>query len=166
METPMSKAVHQYATRVIWEGNLGGGTSGYGSYSRKYRMVIAGKPDLVGTADPAFRGEQDKHNPEELFLMSISACHMLFYLSLCARKGVQVVAYEDNATGTMRVEGNGGGRFEEITLHPKVTLACDQEGAVAADLHAEAHALCFIANSCAAPIRHVAKVVVQQGEER
>src|SRR5258708_11644075 len=157
MAPPMSKAVHQYATRVIWEGNLGGGTCGYGSYSRKYRMVIAGKPDLVGTADPAFRGEQDKHNPEELFLMSISACHMLFYLSLCARKGIQVVAYEDNAAGTMRVEGNGGGRFAEITLHPQVTLARDPEGAVAAALHAEWHVLWFLANSCATPNLHVAQ---------
>lgn len=162
----MLKPVHHYATRVIWEGNLGGGTSSYDGYSRKYRMVVAGKPDLVGTADPAFLGEPDKHNPEELFLLSISACHMLFYLSLCARKGIQVLAYADNATGTMRVERNGGGRFEEVTLHPTVTIARGQDASNAANLHAEAHELCFIANSCAVPIRHLPTVHVQPPEER
>jgi organic hydroperoxide reductase OsmC/OhrA len=156
--------MHEYATRVIWEGNLGGGTSTYAAYSRKYRMVVAGKPDLAGTADPAFLGERDTHNPEDLFLLSISACHMLFYLALCARKGIQVVAYEDNATGTMRVESNGGGRFEEITLHPKVAIARNHDPSIAAGLHAAAHELCFLANSCAAPIRHIATVHVQQEE--
>jgi len=161
----MSKPVHKCSTRVVWEGNLGEGTSGYARYSREYRVVIAGKPDLVGTADPAFRGERDKHNPEDLFLTSISACHMLFYLSLCARKGVEVVAYADEATGTMSIDGNGGGRFEEITLHPRITIARAEDALAAASLHTEAHELCFIANSCAVPIRHVAKVHVQQTEE-
>jgi organic hydroperoxide reductase OsmC/OhrA len=154
--------MHEYATRVIWEGNLGGGTSVYTGYSRKYRMVVAGKPDLAGTADPAFLGERDTHNPEDLFLMSISACHMLTYLALCARKGIQVVAYEDDTTGTMRVEGNGGGRFEEIILRPKVAIARNQDPSVAAGLHAAAPELCFIANSCAVPIRHQATVHVEE----
>jgi organic hydroperoxide reductase OsmC/OhrA len=162
MEAPLSKPTHEYATRVIWEGNLGAGTAEYAGYSRKYRMVVAGKPDLAGTADPAFRGERDTHNPEDLFLMSISACHMLTYLALCARKGIKVVAYEDNATGMMRVDGNGGGRFEEITLHPTVSIARNQDPSVAAGLHADAHELCFIASSCAVPIRHQATMQVEE----
>jgi organic hydroperoxide reductase OsmC/OhrA len=162
----MAKPTHAYAARVIWEGNLGAGTSVYSGYSRKYRMVVAGKPELAGTADPAFLGERHLHNPEDLFLMSISACHMLTYLALCARRGIQVVAYEDDTTGTMRVEANGGGRFEEVTLHPRVTIARTQDRSVAAGLHAEAHELCFIANSCAAPIRHLATVHLEQAEER
>jgi organic hydroperoxide reductase OsmC/OhrA len=87
---------------------------------------------------------------------------MLFYLALCARRGIQVVAYEDNATGKMKVEGNGGGRFEEVVLHPKVAIARNQDASIAAGLHAEAHELCFIANSCAVPIRHHATVHVEE----
>jgi len=57
----------------------------------QYQARVAGKPNLAGTADPAFRGQRDKNNPEDFFLASISACHMLTYLALCARGGIQVV---------------------------------------------------------------------------
>ncbi len=83
---------------------------------------------------------------------------MLFYLSLCARKGVPVLAYEDEAHGTMQVEARGGGKFEQITLHPKVVIESEENAALAAQLHDTAHELCFIADSCSVPIRHEATV--------
>src|SRR5437762_32384 len=162
----MSNRALEYATRVVWEGNRGDGTAGYTRYGRGYRIVVDGKPVLRGSADPAFRGDADKHNPEELFVAALAACHMLFYLSLCARQGVVVLAYSDVASGTLRVDSDGGGRFEAITLRPQVTIARGEDAAVAASLHERAHALCFIANSCAAPIRVAATVQVQATEER
>lgn len=165
MPTSISNSPHHYATRVVWEGNLGEGTCGYASYLRTYRIVTAGKPDLIASADPAFRGERDKLNPEELFLASIASCHMLFYLALCARHGVQVVTYEDDAGGTLYLDADGGGRFEEITLRPRVTIAAGQDATRAAQLHALAHERCFLANSCATPIRQEATLLVA-GEER
>jgi organic hydroperoxide reductase OsmC/OhrA len=95
----------------------------------------------------------DRHNPEDLVLASISACHMLYYLSLCARKGVRVEAYEDEAEGRMVVQSGGGGRFEEVTLRPVVTVAGEGAIEIAKQLHEAAHELCFIANSCSVPIR-------------
>lgn len=154
--------MHEYTARLIWDGNLGEGTSSYTSYGRQYRVLVAGKPELVGTADPAFRGEADKHNPEDLFLAAIAACHMLFYLSLCARKGIRVLAYEDDVSGTMKVEAGGGGRFEEVTLRPRVTIANVEGVERAVQLHDTAHELCFIANSCSVPVRHKATVRVAE----
>jgi organic hydroperoxide reductase OsmC/OhrA len=154
--------LHEYTARLIWDGNLGEGTSSYTSYGRQYRVLVAGKPELVGTADPAFRGEADKHNPEDLFLAAIAACHMLFYLSLCARKGIRVLAYEDDVSGTMKVEAGGGGRFEEVTLRPRVTIANVEGVERAVQLHDTAHELCFIANSCSVPVRHKATVRVAE----
>lgn len=154
------KDVHEFAARLVWDGNLGEGTSSYKSYGRQYRAQVAGKPDLAGSADPAFRGDPDKHNPEDLFLVSIAACHMLFYLSLCARNGIRVVAYEDDVRGTLRVDPSGGGRFEEVTLRPRVRIASEEDRTRALELHETAHELCFIANSCSAPIRHEATVEV------
>ncbi|MEX2179255.1 MAG: OsmC family protein [Gemmatimonadaceae bacterium] len=145
---------HDYSARVVWTGNLGEGTSRYTSYGREYRIVIDGKPDLAGTSDPAFHGKPDVHNPEDLFLASISACHMLFYLSLCARAGIRVTAYEDQARGTMVIRADGGGRFEDVTLHPVATIEAGGDEALALRLHEQAHELCFIANSCSVPIRH------------
>lgn len=145
---------HEFAAGVVWEGNTGEGTADYAAYSRRYRVSVDGKPDLAGSADPSFRGDADRHNPEDLFLASISACHMLFYLSLCARGGVRVLAYEDRATGTLRMEPGGGGRFQSVTLHPVVHVDAGSDAELAARLHDQAHALCFIANSCGVPIHH------------
>lgn len=150
----MADGEHEYAARVVWEGNTGEGTARYAGYGREYRVMVDGKPDLAGSADPAFRGDAARHNPEDLFVASISACHMLFYLSLCARRGVRVLAYEDHAHGVMRADAGGGGRFHEVVLRPRVTIDDPAHAALASQLHDAAHALCFIANSCSFPIRH------------
>jgi organic hydroperoxide reductase OsmC/OhrA len=156
---------HAYAARLIWEGNLGDGTSGYSRYARSYRVRVEGKPDLAGSADPAFRGEPDRYNPEDLFLSSIAACHMLFYLALCARNGIRVVAYEDEASGTLAVGSDGGGRFEEVVLRPAVTIASPDGVGLATRLHETAHERCFIANSCRVPVQ-VLPVVSVFGDSR
>lgn len=143
---------HHYATRLRWEGNLGQGTARYDAYARSHRVLVAGKPDLLGSADPVFLGDADRHNPEELFLASISACHMLVYLALCARRGIEVVGYEDEAHGTLHVHA-AGGQFDEVTLHPVVTIEREDARAAALALHDVAHERCFVAASCRVPIR-------------
>ena len=150
----MAEGEHAYAARVVWEGNTGEGTARYAGYGREYRVQVAGKPPLPGSADPAFRGDPRLHNPEDLFLASISACHMLFYLALCARGGVRVLAYEDHAEATMRVDADGGGQFKQVTLRPAVTIEGEEHAALALRLHDRAHELCFIARSCGVPIAH------------
>ena len=83
---------HTYQARLTWDGNLGRGTSSYASYGREHHIDVEGKAALLGSADPMFRGTADRHNPEDLFLASIAACHMLSYLALCARRGVRAMA--------------------------------------------------------------------------
>jgi organic hydroperoxide reductase OsmC/OhrA len=148
---------HEYAARLEWEGNLGEGTSSYAAYSRSYRISVEGKADLLGSADPAFRGETDKHNPEDLLVASLSACHMLTYLALCAKRGIRVVGYVDEAQGLMVTDAEGGGRFESVTLRPRVAISEGSE-AEAMELHEKARSLCFVANSCNFPILHEARV--------
>ena len=156
----MSQPEHSYQAHLIWDGNRGAGTAEYEGYGREYRVVIAGKPDLTGSADPTFRGDPSRHNPEDLFVTAISSCHMLSYLALCARRHIRVLGYEDAAVGTMRLDANGGGRFEAVVLHPLVTVASPEDVEPARELHERAHQLCFIANSCRVPIRHEATVRV------
>ena len=116
-----TKKSHDYKARLIWDGNLGTGTTSYTGYGRKYRLQIEGKPELVGSADPMFRGDGNVYNPEDLFVAALSSCHLLSYLALCARNGVKVVGYEDDAVGTMSIRPDGSGKFEEVTLRPVVT---------------------------------------------
>lgn len=137
---------HKYSSTLEWTGNLGNGTSSYTSYGRDYKIVIAEKPPLLGSSDPQFRGDSSRHNPEDLLVASLSACHMLFYLHLCTVAGVNVVDYRDSPVGTMIVEKNGGGRFSEVVLRPEVKISMgDPEKAQ--QLHHKAHELCFIANT-------------------
>lgn len=150
---------HHYSAHLVWTGAARGPTSDYTSYSRDYVVRIAGKPDLVGSSDPLFRGDPARHNPEDWLVAALSACHMLTYLALCARTRIQVLAYEDEASGTMAIEG-GGGHFTEVVLRPKVTLVAGSDAKAAEALHEEAHRHCFIAASVNFPVRHEAEVMV------
>ena len=67
-ETSGRKNAHDYKARLVWDGNLGAGTSTYTGYGRKYHFQIDGKPDLIGSADPMFRGDANVYNPEDLFV--------------------------------------------------------------------------------------------------
>lgn len=156
----MTTQRHHYAAHLLWTGNTGQGTASSTGYEREYSVSVDGKPDLLGSSDPAFRGDPSRHNPEDLFVASLSACHMLFVLSLAARAGITVLAYEDDAQGTMVMDGVGGGKFDEVVLRPRVTIAAGSDAALVAQLHVDAHERCFIANSCNFPIRHEATVQV------
>lgn len=143
---------HRYAVRVEWSGAGETGTTSYRAYGRDHRIVIAGKPDLLGSSDPSFRGDATRHNPEDLLVAAVSACHMLWYLHLAAEAGVVVTGYVDRADGEMVLEADGGGHFTGVTLRPEVTLAEGIDAAKARVLHETAHAKCFIARSVNFPI--------------
>lgn len=144
---------HSYQVKVEWTGNTGAGTSGYRSYERAHEISATGKPVLYGSSDPAFRGDAARYNPEELLVASLSACHMLWYLHLCADNGVVVTSYIDQPRGQMIETAAGGGRFVEVVLRPEVTVKAGADLPLAEKLHARAHALCFIANSMNFPVR-------------
>jgi organic hydroperoxide reductase OsmC/OhrA len=145
---------HEYEADLVWTGNQGEGTATYSGYSREHRVRVAGKPELVLSADRLFRGDPGQHNPEDLLIAAIAGCHMLAYLALCARQGVNVIAYEDRAAGIMVTDRDGGGKFESVVLKPVVTIAADSDEQLALTLHHTAHQQCFIANSCSVPIGH------------
>ncbi len=143
---------HAYRVTLTWIGNLGRGTEDYKAYSRDHTIGAAGRPDIAGSADPAFRGDPARWNPEELLLASVSACHQLWYLHLCAAAGIGVISYRDDPEGVMQEDADGGGRFVEIVLRPQIGIAAGSDAGMAERLHHDAHAKCFIANSVGFPI--------------
>jgi organic hydroperoxide reductase OsmC/OhrA len=149
--------IHSYSAKVTWTGAAKGPTTNYQSYSREYLVEIPGKPALRGSADATFRGDPALHNPEDLLVVALSTCHMLSYFADCARAGVKVVAYEDQATGTMAMQDKKI-RFTEVVLHPRVTISADSDYDKAMALHKQAHEECFIANSVNFPVHHEAVV--------
>ena len=144
---------HTYTVRVRWTGNRGQGTSGYRSYDRAHEISAAGKPVLPCSSDPVFRGDRSRYNPEELLVASLSACHMLWYLHLCADAKIVVTDYMDDPSGTMVETAEGGGRFTEVVLRPAVTVRSGGDTGRAGELHQRAHHLCFIAGSVNFPVR-------------
>lgn len=143
---------HHYALTLSWTGNRGRGTADYKAYGRDHEITANGPPMLPGSADPAFRGDSSRWNPEQLLLASLSACHQLWFLHLCADAGLCVTGYQDHPTATMRETTDGAGQFIEVTLNPIVTLAQGTNTSLAHTLHKTAHAKCFIARSVNFPV--------------
>lgn len=156
----MSKK-HHYKTTIQWTGNTGTGTSNYRNYERSHTISVENKLAIEGSADPAFRGDKTKHNPEDMLLSSLSSCHMLWYLHFCSEAGVIVTDYVDNATGTMLETSNGSGHFSEVILSPTVTVSDESMIEKARELHHKAHEFCFIANSVNFPVKHIPIVLVK-----
>ena len=144
---------HHYPVRMKWTGNTGEGTREYRGYERAHEYSVPGKPVIPGSSDPVFRGDKTRYNPEELLVMSLSSCQMLWFLHLASEAGVVVTAYEDDATGTMVETADSGGHFTEVVLRPRVTFAPGTDRSRRTALHARAHHLCFVANSVNFPVR-------------
>jgi organic hydroperoxide reductase OsmC/OhrA len=85
---------------------------------------------------------------------------MLWYLHLCAQAKITVLAYSDDAVGTMVEDEGGGGRFCGAVLRPVATIAAGGDAVLAKALHEEAHRLCFIANSVNFPVSIEPTVIV------
>lgn len=143
---------HTYNIDLQWTGNTGTGTSSYAGYRRDHSFSCAGKPMVAASSDPAFRGDPTRYNPEELLVASLSSCHMLWYLHLCAVNKVAVLEYQDAAVGTMEERPDGSGVFVRVVLRPVVKIRAGDDRAKAISLHHDAHRYCFIANSVNFPV--------------
>ncbi len=154
----MTGKTHHYELDITWTGNTGTGTSGYRDYERAHDISAPGKSTIAGTADPSFRGVAERWNPEELLVASLSQCHMLWVLALCAQAGVTVTGYVDHPSGTMAETPVGGGHFTEVVLRPTLQLADPEQAEALTDIHERAHGLCFVANSVNFEVRCEPKV--------
>lgn len=150
---------HHYTVGIEWQGNRGSGTTGFRDYGRQVVARVSGKPELLGSADRVFHGDRDRWNPEDLLVAALAECHLLSYLHMAVRAGIVVTAYTDEAVGTLEQEGLGG-RFHEIVLRPRVTVADASMVDRAVAAHSDAARHCFIANSVNFTVRHEPTVVV------
>ena len=155
-------AQHHYQIQLEWTGNRGSGTLDYRAYGREHEITGIDKLlSIPGTSDPKFRGDKKRYNPEELLVASLSACHMLWYLHLCAINGVVVMDYRDEAQGVMEETSDGAGQFTSVTLKPIVSVSHADMVEQAKSLHAETNRMCFIANSVKFPVLHEAETRVE-----
>ena len=122
----------------------------YESYNRAHEVLFKdGKITLPASAAPAFRGDAERVDPEEGYVASLSSCHMLTFLAICARKRLTVDFYEDDASGVLEKAPSGKLWIGHVTLRPFVRFAADTavDAAALDAIHHKAHEDCFIANS-------------------
>src|SRR5580692_2342882 len=133
---------HRYRILNRWTGNLGTGTSAYAAYSRAHELSGTDKAAAIpGSSDPLFRGDRTRYNPEELLLGSLSACHMLWVLHLCADAGIVVTEYVDDAEGQMVEHPDGSGEFTRALLRPKMKITDVGRATDVVAIHHRAHEL-------------------------
>jgi organic hydroperoxide reductase OsmC/OhrA len=113
---------------------------------RAHTIELAGQTLLASSA-PEFGGNPERADPEEMFVASLSSCHMLWFLALARAERVRVASYEDEPEGTM-----DGTRFTRVVLRPRVAFDGDPDGEQIRSLHHRAHERCFIANSVSCPV--------------
>lgn len=143
---------HTFSLRAEWTGDRGTGTTGVRDFDRSVVIQESEVGEIHASAARPFRGDAAKWNPETLLLGALAECHVLSYLHAAATGGLVVTGMTCAAEGTLEVDSDGAGRFASITLRPEVALRDEADRARADELHAEAHRMCFIANSISAPI--------------
>jgi organic hydroperoxide reductase OsmC/OhrA len=150
---------HTYKLELMWTGNKGEGTKDFRSYERSHLFTAEGKQEINGSADPAFKGDSTKWNPEELLLSSLSSCHMLWYLHLLSVNKIIATAYNDAPTATMEVDAKGEGKVIGVTLNPTIKITDISRKEEALRLHEEAHKKCNIARSINFPVKVNATII-------
>ncbi len=145
-----SATVHRYEVDCAWEGSTG---VGYDAYDRGHRASVHPALDaLAMSADPAFRGDASRVNPEQLLLLAASSCQLLSFLAVAARARVDVVSYTDRAEAVMP-EDDQPVRITTITLRPQIRVRGDVDEGRLRHLCEVAHRECFIANSLTSEVR-------------
>ena len=148
---------HDYTSRIEWTGNRGEGTKSYRGYDRTWDVRTPGKPSIACSNDPLLGGDPTLHNPEDMLLSALSACHMLWYLHLASRAGIVVHGYRDEPVGVGESAPNGAGRFVRATLRPQIEVAAGSDLDKADAIHHEIHKYCFIARSVNFPVSYEAR---------
>lgn len=152
---------HSFDAKIRWMGERGEGTRRYRGYERTWVVETHGKAQILCSNDPMLGGDPSLHNPEDMLIASLSACHMLWYLHRASEAKISVKAYEDNPAGIGESDSKSGGagRFIQAILRPTITLEGPVDLNVADAIHYEIHKVCFIARSVAFPVTYDATYV-------
>ena len=146
-----------YTATVRWDRKSAEGFA-KGQYSRAHEWAFDGGHVMPASASPhvvpAPWSDPGGVDPEEAFVASLSACHMLFFLDFARRGGWVINSYVDEAEGELGKGPDGRMAMTRVTLRPRVEWQDEGPGPTTlADLHHKAHEACFIANSVTTEVR-------------
>ena len=146
---------HTFALNLRWRNTRAFDGELVREYSHEGFATIPGHAALVTSAAPDFGGDSNLWNPEEMLMAAIAQCHLLSFLYIANRDGVEIIDYIDDVEGEMEFSG-GTGAMTSVTLKPIVVTAAD--AAVIGAMHEEAKGMCVLRQSVNFPI-NIAGVV-------
>jgi organic hydroperoxide reductase OsmC/OhrA len=132
---------HRYETHLQWTGSTG---LGWETYDRAHTVLAPPAEQEILLTTGESKGDPAILNPEQLLVMAASSCQMLMFLHVASKARVDVVAYEDDASGLMPEDD---GWITEITLRPRIVVAGDASEERLHKFVETAHEHCYIANS-------------------
>jgi organic hydroperoxide reductase OsmC/OhrA len=142
----------EYTLKVIWTRNPDE-TYSDNKYSRGHAWIFDGGLTVPASSSPhvvplPYSIEQNV-DPEEAFIAALSSCHMLFFLSLAAKKQFVVDEYQDNPIGLLEKDAEGKTAMTMVTLRPKIKFSGGRRPTreQLETIHHQSHDQCFIANS-------------------
>jgi organic hydroperoxide reductase OsmC/OhrA len=147
----------EYNSVVVWSRD--GATFTDNRYSRGHRWLFDGGVEVPASSSPQVvplpLSVAAAVDPEEAFVASLSSCHMLWFLSIAAKRKFLVESYRDEAVGVMAKDLSGKMAMTRVTLRPEAHFAGDRRptGDEVVAMHSEAHEQCFIARSVKTEVR-------------
>jgi len=136
--------VHKYIAKCLWKGAT---SVGYEEYDRGHEASAAPALESLSlSSDPAFHGDAERLNPEQLLVIAASSCQLLSFLAVAARAHIEVLEYEDNAEAEMP-EDDLPVRITSIKLKPRIVIGGEVSEHRVRHLVEVAHHECYVANS-------------------
>lgn len=157
MSMKSDHAMQEYTAQITWQRGVQLFLDG--RYSRKHVVRFDGGAEMPASSSPHVVREPFSDatavDPEEMFVASLSSCHMLWFLSIAAERGFRVGSYVDSAVGIMEKNSSGKRFVSLVTLRPSVSFSGDRLPTrdEYTDMHHLAHEECFIANSVRTEVR-------------
>lgn len=127
----------------------------YETYDRTHSITFEGGAKIQASSAPAYLGNADLANPEELLVAAVSSCFMLTFLAIAAKGGFIVDQYQDHATGLLDKNPEGKLAITQIELKPKIDFSGDKkpDAGTLQQMLQKSHAYCFITNSIKAEVK-------------
>jgi organic hydroperoxide reductase OsmC/OhrA len=128
-------------------------------YSRAHRWLFDGGVEVPASSSPAVvplpMSVTAAVDPEEAFVASLSSCHMLWFLSIAAKRGYLVEGYRDEAIGLTGKDSFRNQAMIRVTLRPEARFSGDNRptDAEVVAMHEESHERCLIARSVKSELR-------------
>ncbi|MCE7796996.1 OsmC family protein [Sphingobium sufflavum] len=125
-------------------------------YSRAHRWRFDGGAEVAASSSPLVvplpYSDAAAVDPEEALVAALASCHMMSFLHLASQNGLDVLSYEDSASGHLDKREDGRVAMVRAVLHPRIAFAGDADPTLVERLHHDAHDLCYIANSVNFPV--------------